>query len=632
MDRSSILRASTKKRKRRIALQRDGSPFCFREWWALCALLLIWDYVVFAGSAGLFTWLFERIVSLMVQSRKETGSFFLDERPNVTKSHGKHAKDKASSKDNKVTDKAQDSRDKVDSSSPKAASPREKAASREAGQLFVSDAYDPDRALGVQAVAQPAELEKKRNAKKIVGIVCACIFGALAVVYLAGVVVFSNWYYPGTVIGSIDASMKSTGDVESELLSAVKGYRVRVTGDGFDCELDMTEMGVSVDADTIAEKMHAALPAWQWPLLISQQNHQLTDLFVADYSGSSKLNDAIREKVDQFNETATQPQDAAVQYDAQEKRFVVVAEKHGTALDADAVVKEVDTSIVSFQSVVVLGNDQLAQPKIASSDTRLENAAETATSMSSITLNLSMAGHSAGVIDSDLISQWIKIDDEYAVTLDTDAVNAYITQLEGDLDTVGSQRTYTRPDGKQVSVSGGVYGWEVDGDALRSTINDAVASATSQDIDIPCLSTGAEYNGAGKKDWGNRYVDIDLAEQHVRMYDDSGALVWESDCISGTPDGEHDTSVGVYWVNAKKSPSKLIGYENGKKIYESTVQYWMPFDGNAIGLHDADWQPGFGGTMYREGYGSHGCVNLPPDAAAKLYQILQEGDCVVSHW
>ena len=116
------------------------------------------------------------------------------------------------------------------------------------------------------------------------------------------------------------------------------------------------------------------------------------------------------------------------------------------------------------------------------------------------------------------------------------------------------------------------------------------------------------------------------------MYNESGDLIWESDCISGKPDGAHDTSVGVYWLNSKSSPAKLTGYENGKKIYESQVRYWMPFDGNAIGLHDADWQPGFGGTMYASGYGSHGCVNLPVNAAADLYSIIQEGDVVVSHW
>ena len=625
----------------------------------------------------------------MVQSQSMRRDSFSKREIKVAKSHGKHAKAKAkASKKNEINEGATEvlpaageglaaggasaddtvalEKSSLGVDSPKAESPRDKAAAREAAAKapfdddeFAPGGFDADETVAFDAVSgegqtrevlddgyvaafdaytpavpsnQENEPKKKRNAKKIAGIVCASIAGALALVYVAGIIVFSNWYYPGTTIGSIDASMKSTGDVKDELLSAVNGYKVRIVGDGFDYELDMAKVGVTIDADTIARQMHDALPAWQWPVLISQQNHRLTDLFVTDYSGSTELNDNIRAKVEEFNKTATQPQNATIEYDSAKKQFVVKSEVAGTALNADAVIKAADAAILSFQPTVSLGEDELAKPTVLSTDERLKTAAETATRMSSVTLNLTMAGHDAGSIGPDQFSQWIKLGDDYSVTLDSDAVNNYVTELESNLDTVGSRRTYTRADGKVITVSGGVYGWEVDGDALRASINDAVNSGTSQEIDIPCTSTGAEYNGAGKKDWGNRYVDIDLAEQHVRMYDDSGALVWESDCISGIPDGSHDTSVGVYWVNSKASPSKLIGYENGKKIYESTVRYWMPFDGNAIGLHDADWQPDFGGTMYRDGYGSHGCVNLPVDAAAQLYQILQEGDCVASHW
>ena len=58
----------------------------------------------------------------------------------------------------------------------------------------------------------------------------------------------------------------------------------------------------------------------------------------------------------------------------------------------------------------------------------------------------------------------------------------------------------------------------------------------------------------------------------------------------------------------------------------------MPFIGNLYALHDAWWQPGFGGTMYRDGYGSHGCVNLPTSAAESLYALIHVGDVVVVHW
>ena len=89
----------------------------------------------------------------------------------------------------------------------------------------------------------------------------------------------------------------------------------------------------------------------------------------------------------------------------------------------------------------------------------------------------------------------------------------------------------------------------------------------------------------------------------------------------------------MWYITNKQAPSKLIGYlPSGEKEYETTVAYWMAFEGNGIGLHDATWQPSFGGSMYASGYGSHGCVNLPYDAAESLYSITEVGDCVIAHY
>ena len=53
----------------------------------------------------------------------------------------------------------------------------------------------------------------------------------------------------------------------------------------------------------------------------------------------------------------------------------------------------------------------------------------------------------------------------------------------------------------------------------------------------------------------------------------------------------------------------------------------MPFyDGQ--GLHDADWRSSFGGNIYVTN-GSHGCVNLPPQAAAAIYAEIDEGMAII---
>lgn len=145
------------------------------------------------------------------------------------------------------------------------------------------------------------------------------------------------------------------------------------------------------------------------------------------------------------------------------------------------------------------------------------------------------------------------------------------------------------------------------------------------------LKTAATWN-PGKQDWPARYIDVDLSEQHVRMYDESSNVIWESDCVSGEPVYGGGTDTGVYFVYLKKSPETLKGLDyngDGQPDYEVPVTYWMPFDGGE-GLHDAN-RGAFGGNIYTYN-GSHGCVNLPYSAAEALWGIVEVGDPVIVHW
>ncbi|WP_229254276.1 L,D-transpeptidase [Collinsella ihumii] len=139
----------------------------------------------------------------------------------------------------------------------------------------------------------------------------------------------------------------------------------------------------------------------------------------------------------------------------------------------------------------------------------------------------------------------------------------------------------------------------------------------------------------GGRDWG-AYVDIDISEQRVRYYDANDQLVWESGCITGNPNTGHDTPTGIYFINNKEQNVQLTGAkdpETGEPEYISYVDYWMSFIGGAVGLHDADWQASssFNDPTAYTWTGSHGCVNLPPDKAAELFNIVQLNDCVIVH-
>ena len=56
----------------------------------------------------------------------------------------------------------------------------------------------------------------------------------------------------------------------------------------------------------------------------------------------------------------------------------------------------------------------------------------------------------------------------------------------------------------------------------------------------------------------------------------------------------------------------------------------QPFAYN-VGIHDASWRSTFGKEIYKTS-GSHGCINVPPKKAKKLFQTLQVGTPVIAYY
>ena len=127
--------------------------------------------------------------------------------------------------------------------------------------------------------------------------------------------------------------------------------------------------------------------------------------------------------------------------------------------------------------------------------------------------------------------------------------------------------------------------------------------------------------------FGGTYVDVDVTAQTMTAYV-GGTAVVGAPCVTGAA-GRHDTSRGVFSIKSKETSRYLQGTNDNGTKYKSYVNFWMPFNGGE-GLHDASWRSSFGGSIYLTS-GSHGCVNLPYDAAAALYSIAFVGMPVIVH-
>ena len=513
--------------------------------------------------------------------------------------------------------------------------PAGSAADEDETELFASVAPVVPESAGQQGGFDMPETDGsgRHRARKIVAIVLGAIVLVLAAAYFAGLFFFSSHFFPNTTIGEDDVSLASTAEVEAKVSETASDYSLHVIGWGFDLTLDSAQIGLNMDSGAVANAMIDSLNPWAWPVEVFR-SRDVSENMVGVYDGTG-LNDTVRKAIEEHNATSEPSKNATIGYSEAEGRIVVIPEVHGTQLNVDAVVEAVDEAVTTLQPELRLTDEHLVAPEITSDDERLAAAAEQANAMLGVDMGLTMGGTEVARVNGELVASWITLGEDFAVKLDDGLISGWVDEFVAGHNTVGTERTYTRPDGKVITIAGGVYGWGIDRDSLIETVRTGVSECRTESVEVPCWSSAAAWNGLGVQDWGSRYIDIDLSEQHVYFYD-GGTLVWDSPCISGKPsyDGRYNTSTGVFTINTMASPSKLIGYENGQKIYETEVTFWMPFDGNVIGLHDADWQPwgAFYPGMYADGYGSHGCVNLPPGNAASLYSMIYSGDVVICHW
>ncbi len=475
---------------------------------------------------------------------------------------------------------------------------------------------------------------------RIAGIISGCVLALLVIVYLAGCVFFMGRLWPNTTVDGVDFSLKTRAEALDTLSGMSSQLSMRVTGQNIDFTLTSQNAGLELDVQQVADELFSRISPASWPIEISV-DHEESDAVATSFD-RTLIQTAIEAALAPYNANASDPIDASIAYDPASLSFIVLPGSLGTKLDPAAVTDAVVEALGEERESLTITSEQYVKQSVTADDPSLQQAAQTANSYLSSNFNLTVGGSVAATVNADVVSDWIVISPDLTVTLDDTKLVAWVDQLEAQIDNVGETRTYTRPDGRTFTVSGGTYGWMTDGAAMEQTVRDNVSAGTVGDVEVPLKQSALVYNqDPTAQDWGARYVDVDLTEQHARFYDWDGTLIWETDIISGMdPDNSHTgdrvTPTGVYSLTNKATDQVLVGLPDpttGEPIYRTPVTYWMPFIGNAVGLHDATWQyNGFGGTLYMTEAGSHGCINLPYDKAEQLFGMIQVGDVVITHY
>lgn len=318
---------------------------------------------------------------------------------------------------------------------------------------------------------------------------------------------------------------------------------------------------------------------------------------------------------------------AAIAYDQNKKVFAITSDQQGNQIDETRLISYVNQvlentlpdDLLGEEIKIQLGTEVYVQPESVVTEEmeqKLQSLNDQLNKYRSTTLTYTF-GSATEVLDQSVIDSWIQIQGE-DITIDEASAEAYVEQLAADYNTIYVSRTFRTSYGNDITVSGNEYGYRIDQEAELKQLLEDLKTGTAVSREPVYSIRGFQRNG--RDDLAGSYIEVSLDNQHLWLYKD-GALVTETDIISGAPTAERETYRGAWPIPYKASPFNLTSDVYG---YNVEVKYWMPFV-YGQGLHDASWQTSFGGDRYKTGAGSHGCVNLPEDQAALIFNTIDSG-------
>lgn len=438
------------------------------------------------------------------------------------------------------------------------------------------------------------------------------VFVTAAAVCLAASVIGCNTYaqkafLPHTCINTIDVSGLCFDAAKKRLETAYAGEDVIwIYGRDFvkgEIKKRSIDWAVSVSCGEAIRKNRRIwnpISIWkdkeyQAEKTVSYDNASLKEQI---YGLSFFQDDAMRE-----------PENAAIAYNGS---YQIRSGDPGTKINKEYAFRFIREQIDQFQEKVTLNDSCYMRPEVEADDPVLNSR-----------LSILQEMERACIIYEDLddlqldvsvFHNWI---DLKTLEINKEAAAQWVRSMAANTNTAYTARTFLVGD-REITVTG-PYGFRIDEEKETEQILEDI-KAGNLTVRMPIYAQQTVSRG---NELGNTFVEVDLSSQKVALYVDD-VLQKESPCVSGSVAKGHATPDGIFPLTYKQKNAVLRG-----PGYASPVSYWMPFN-KGIGLHDANWRSSFGGTIYKTN-GSHGCINLPADMAAAIYEVAFPGMAVICH-
>ncbi|CAD5990775.1 L,D-transpeptidase family protein [Agreia sp. COWG] len=431
---------------------------------------------------------------------------------------------------------------------------------------------------------------------------------------------------PGTTVAGVNVGGMTVGAASDAVSQRLANTTVVITGAGGGAivrgaqlgasvaptksaatKLSGSDVGASVDAQALAEQARSQNPLWN--VTAWNAKSVVTPTVTLDKKTAMA---ALRQAAPTL---FVDPVNATVAFDAATASYTVVPAVDGAGVDLDSVRDALQGALVSGESSV----EVTATPTVIPASASTEAVTATATQLNTI---LDGAGFYVGEertvpIDRAVVASWLTLstdeDGTYRYAADTAAIQRVVDTLPAAINrdaVAGTEITDTEGATLDTVTAGS------DGRALGDTSAVAASYATQLAAGkpafvLPVTVTPAEVTKT------SRNIVVNLSEQREYLFENGQVI--DSFLISSGTAG-HDSHTGDFRITAKLTSQNMGNRDLTKapNYFTENVPDVMYYNGDEA-LHGAYWHNNFGNVM------SHGCINMPLDKAAKVFDWAPMG-------
>ncbi|MCQ2501822.1 MAG: L,D-transpeptidase/peptidoglycan binding protein, partial [Lachnospiraceae bacterium] len=473
--------------------------------------------------------------------------------------------------------------------------------------------------------------KKKGKGKLIFGLLLLLI-AACAVVYLGLSNRYKTVFFDGTKINGADCTGLTVEETETVITRQMDTYDLKlVFRDGKQELITGDSVGFEYVPDGSVQEIKDSQVPIKWASAFFQE-------YSYDATASSKYDEAkLTQTITGLEEcnivNMTPPQDAYLTFNETTHQFEIVPEQNGNKFDLTSLITTIQDAIINgVTEIDVESLDIYENPTITSDNAELIAKRDDLNGVISPVITYTLPNGTEKVLDKTTLVTWLEHDENGNYSFNEELwgnnIANFVEDLAGEVNTSDSTAEFKTHSGGTVNLENFLQGWLIDDEEEgRKLAENLAARETVTREPIYSQRAFSDVNNG----IGNTYVEVDLTAQHLWVVD-NGQVINETPVVSGMMVYSRFTPEGIYPLYGKQQGRWLRGAQaaDGSYEYESWVDYWMPFNGG-IGLHDASWRVEFGGNIYVGG-GSHGCVNLPHNKAAEIFDWIEGGTPIICYY